>query len=200
MASTAGSKCSGSKVDDADDPALKLGTSDLDMNAGAMRALIAEQKRMLEELQKQAQAWRPGKATRSSDPSVLEAKPAPPPRRPAAQGTTGTSGEDQAIANAMAEALGCDSHKGTGQQLVPADVATSRSHKSEWNRLMRICESADGAGVRGKTKPCPEMVRTWRQGGAARLQLFREWLKKGEDTAALNAMVARKQAGRHHVL
>ena len=135
MASTAESKCSGS------DPALKLGTSDVDMNAEEMRTLIAEHKRVLEELQKQANAWQPGRATRSSDPLVFAPKPEHAlavVARPAAQGTPGSSRADQAaVEAALAEALGCDSDQGAGKQVASLELATSRSHKTEWNRPLR---------------------------------------------------------------
>ena len=77
--------------------------------------------------------------------------------------------------------------------MLQVEQANSRTHRSEWNRLMRICETA--GGVRGKAKASDEMVARWQRGGEDRVNLFREFLRAKEDVSAVNAKMTSTQAG-----
>ena len=73
----------------------------------------------------------------------------------------------------------------------PLALATSTSHRKEWNSLMRLCTQP--SGVRGKVKASPELIQKWNQGGQTRVDLFRQWLQLDMDTNAVNTRLSKVQ-------
>ena len=74
---------------------------------------------------------------------------------------------------------------------LPLALASSTSHRKEWNSLMRLCTQP--GGVRGKVKASPELIQKWNQGGQTRVELFRQWLQLDMDTSAVNARLSKVQ-------